>query len=855
MEADWLLVQQPLRDDIIEVTPVEGQRVDRTDRRGRRILMCIRKSTLSIAIAFVIGPALANGGVPDASSAGADEDRGQRSTETVDLDAVMVHARKREESIINVPVVMNVLTQENLERTKTENLYAVAKQVPGLLLGNAVNSAGTQVSLRGVGTTALNTIMDQSVSLSVDGLPLSQGAAYGAAMFDVGQIEVLKGPQALFYGKNSPAGVISLRSVDPTGTTEFIARLGYEYEAEEKVLDLIASGSVSDSLKLRLAVRHSDQEGFFENRSEATPGLGGLTPPFHNYAPTRNTIVRGTALFEPGERYSARLKVTYNDYRMNGGASPLHVTYCPDGTGGVPPLDIPFISGVACSLTRYVWLAWPDPAYFPGGLPNGGRPFEDNRQVLASLEQNIALSGNLSLTSVTGYYNQDYETLHSGSATNITVPFMNHITFTNEQFTQELRLSSNFDGQVNFMVGAFYQSGDLSNEVRLPTNSAMGLPPILQHVWHGVDVRSTSAFGQVRWDITPKVEVAAGARWTNEVREHVEVNHNLVQGPLGPVERPDPRLDSSNVSPELSVAYKPSENLTLFSSYKTGYKSGSFGVANYVPPSQLASFKDERVRGGEAGLKFRSADRNFMANFATYLYKYRDLQVGAMELYQLPDGGYIFASRTINAASATVKGFDLDFNYLPPSVDGLTMTAAINYNRARYDSFTNAPCGNGQTIAEGCDQLFNPATGRYMAQDLSGRRLVRAPEWTLYGGFNRELYLSNGMGLGFGGGARYVSEYATTLVDLPGFEQGGFVKYDANIALRAPNDRWEVALIGSNLGNKLTRGWCVNSNVQNGTVFGGQVAGDVEPGPAGSDEAACFIERGREIWARLTWRF
>jgi hypothetical protein len=111
------------------------------------------------------------------------------------------------------------------------------------------------------------------------------------------------------------------------------------------------------------------------------------------------------------------------------------------------------------------------------------------------------------------------------------------------------------------------------------------------------------------------------------------------------------------------------------------------------------------------------------------------------------------------------------------------------------------------------------------------------------------------MTLDFGAGANYMDEYVTTLVDLPGYEQESFVKFDANIALRGKDDAWELALIGSNLGDELTRGWCVNSNVQNGTVFGGQVSGAALPGPAGDDEAVCMIERGREVWARLSVRF
>ena len=490
-------------------------------------------------------------------------------------------------------------------------------------------------------------------------------------------------------------------------------------------------------------------------------------------------------------------------------------------------------------------------------MPNGGVQFEDTSQALGSFDLNINLSEDLTLSYLTGYFDNSFATAHSGSTTGTTVPFMNVIHFDNTQFTQEVRLTSDSDSPVNFMLGAFYLDADQRNEVRIPFNTRLGfpLPSLLAHVIHEVDIRSTSVFGQVLWDMTPELELAVGARYTDEERDHAQINRNPGNGPVGPTVLLVPEIRSSNVSPELSLTYKPTEDFTAFASYKTGFKSGSFTSQTFVPPNRDASFSDEEAKGGEIGLKARTADHRLTANIAAYYYDYDDLQVGGLELTQVPGGGFIFAVRTLNAASASVKGVDFDVNYTPASIDGLTLTAAVNYNRARYESFPNAPCGNGQTISQGCDQLLNPSTGRYLAQDLTDRSLVRAPDWSGYAGFNHTMPIFTNMTLDFGAGANYMDEYVTTLVDLPGYEQESFVKFDANIALRGKDDAWELALIGSNLGDELTRGWCVNSNVQNGTVFGGQVSGAALPGPAGDDEAVCMIERGREVWARLSVRF
>ncbi len=774
------------------------------------------------------------------------------SQQPTTLGAVVVQARKREESFFEVPIVANVITKEALDRTKIDDMFSMATRVPSLLLGNGVGPSGAQVSMRGIGTTSLNPTMDNSISLNVDGLTLSQGTAYWIGMFDVEQIEVLKGPQALFYGKNNTAGIISLRSADPTDRFEAIARVGYEYEAEEKQADLILSGPVSDTLKLRLAVRHSDQEGFFKNEAVAIPGLGGRTPDFDNYAPTRNWVVRGTALWEPSDRLTARFKLNYSEYRLDGGSALANqVTFCPDGTAPVPPGNVPFLQGEDCRADRVIRRPWFDLSQFPAGLPSD-RPFEKNAQTFGTLELDYRLNDDLSLVSVTGYYDSDYYNLFAGTTSSTAQAIAPIFILDNRQVTQEVRLVSDFlDKPVNFMVGGFFMDGKQSHESSLPTASAFGLPPLLSHFLGVVDIRSVSVFGQVIWDITPNLELAAGARWTDEERTHTQFNYMTPT----PVQTPllVPRLSSSNLSPEVSLTYRPTPQLTVFGSYKSGFKSGSFNTQTFTAPDRDVSFNDEEVKGGEAGVRLSSVDRRLTGSVAAYHYKYDDLQVGALELQGVSGG--IVAVRTLNAASAIVQGLEFEGAFYPASIDGLSLNAAVNYNHARYDSFPNAPCGNGQTIAQGCNQFLNPATGRYTAQDYSGRRLVRAPDWSAYVGFDRQVALGNNLTLSYGAGANYVSEYTAALIDLPGFQQDAFVKYDANIALKESGGRWEIALIGRNLGNEMTVGRCANDNAQNGGILGGQISGAEVGGPAGQDEASCNVERGRQVWARFTWRF
>lgn len=800
-----------------------------------------------VCSALAAGTARAQDGTPASDT--------PRQSSNANMEEIIVTARKRQESILDVPVVETVITQETLVQSKIDDLYTVATRTPGLVLGGSVSSVGTLVTVRGVGATANNSTADQSVSLNLDGLQVNQGNAYSAGMFDVAQVEVLKGPQALYFGKNNTAGVISLRSADPTDEREMITRVGYEQEAKEKEVELILSGPVSDSLKLRLAARFSDQDGYFTNKAVGIPELGGQTPRFDK-TPTQDLNVRGTVLFEPSDRVSARLKLNYTDSSIDGTATPLQISYCPDGTGGVPPQNIPFLAGDDCKPNKDIYLTWLNPDAFDG-LERNGQPFQDMSQAFGTLELNFGLSDSLSLTSVTGYYDLDWSAQTVGSAAAATTTSSAQVKFYDREFTEEVRLTSEFSGSpVNFMLGAFYQDGEQSNRIRLPANTFIGLATILQDFHHLVDIRSVSAFGQIMVDITSQLELTAGARWTDEERTHTQYNFNPANGPVGLMVPAVPKISASNVSPEVTLTYKPTETVTTFAAYRTGFKSGSFNTSSIQVAPRDASFDDEKAKGGEVGIKTLLADRTLAMSMSVYYYDYDDIQVGANEVSNLGGGNFTSVQRTLNAASATIKGVEFDASYSPAAIDGLTLIAAANYNRARYESFPNAPCGNNQTISQGCDQLLNPSTSRFTSQDLSGRRLVRAPNFTGYLGFDEKMSVASDLTLAFGAGANYVSDYSTNLVDPPGgFEQDNYVKVDAHLALRGRNDRWEVALIGLNLGDELTRAVCFNSNSQNGGILGGQLNGAATGGPAGSDEAGCNVERGREVWGRVSWRF
>jgi iron complex outermembrane receptor protein len=642
--------------------------------------------------------------------------------------------------------------------------------------------------------------------------------------------------------------VISLRTADPTDEFELMGRVGYEFEGREQRGELVVSGPVSDTLKARLAGYYDWGDGYFINDAVATPGTGAVTPTNRREPQPRSYMVRGTILWNPSDRLSARFKANLvRDRMINAEGNQLRT--CQDGlvsTGGIP-----FLVGDDCKVNRHIAVVYMNPANFPG-IIHKGVPFTNNKQEYGTLELHYDLSDALTLDSTTGYYHLRSDNLVNSTGTKSAgAGFSGWGTFRRRDLTQEVRLNSDFASPLNFTLGALYQDGKLSRHSLNRGNSAYGpqIGAIRRDDITGFDIEAWSVFGQLRWKIVPQLELAGGARWSHEERSAFTFNF-LTNAPI-PLAKD--KISTSNVSPELTLTYTPTDDITLFSSYKQAHKSGSFTIAAIPTANGDISFGDEKVEGVEVGLKARLLDRQVFINLAGYDYRYHGLQVGAVDTVTSTGQP---STRTLNAGSARTYGIDFDVNFRPRAVDGLSLFAAVNWNRGRYKSLKNVPCWAGQTVALGCDTVLNTVTGLYTAQDLSGAPLLRAPRVQANFGFDYEIPVGD-YKLTLGSSSQYSSRFTTFLSkNYPGnaIYQGSFIRTDASLALGGSDDRWEVALIGKNITDKVTAGNCSPSNAQNGLIFGGQTTGGTTSGPAGFGEVSCFAERGRSVWLRITLR-
>jgi len=775
-----------------------------------------------------------------------------QSEATVVRDEIIVTARKRAESILEVPVIVTAVQGEKLDRLGATDMLDLPRLVPGLNLARGNLSNGLFVAIRGVGTAAQDFTIDQSVSINIDGLALTQGLAFASGMFDLGQIEVFKGPQSLFYGKASPGGVISLRSADPTDELEVIARAGYEFEGRESRGELIVSGPLTETLEARVAGNYAVGDGYFRNDIGQVPtASGGRDPDYRRLPRSRNFHLRGTLLWKPTDRLSARLKANLVRDKYIAPEA-FQLTGCPEGLAVVPPRDRPFTRGEDCKLNRSVVTPFADPAFFDNATvkKNNGVPFNLANQKYGTLELNYDLSPELAITSTTGYYRLRASSLFLPGALGAMAPIAVTNDFRRREISEELRVSSDFSGPLNFTLGALYQEAKSSARVQQTGNQAYGLASISGDGTTVLNTKTYSLFGQVRWDLSERLELAAGARWTDENRTQSPFN-NLTQA-VTPVAVT--RIGSQNVAPEITLTFTPTDDLTVFGAYKMAYKSGGFSAATFPLPNANNSFGDEKVEGGEVGVKTRLFGRQLLLNVAGYYYKYTGLQVGAI----LPAvAGTLPLVRIINAGAARTYGVDLDAAYRPQNIDGLELNAALNWNNGRYTKLEGIPCWGGQTFDLGCNTFPNSATGLYTAIDLSGTPMIRAPEWQANFGFSYEVPVASNTRLVFSNSNQYASRFVTFLAkNRPNDDnfQDAVLKVDASIALHGPDDRWEVALIGKNITDKVTGGLGTAGNFAGGLFLTQQITGGGTSGDAGLSEAARYSERGRSVWVRLTLR-
>ncbi|MFM8353383.1 MAG: TonB-dependent receptor [Gammaproteobacteria bacterium] len=747
------------------------------------------------------------------------------------IEEVVVTARKREERLIDAPVAVSALMQEEVERYYTRDLVELTARIPGVSMNHAAGGgAGGSIFIRGVGNLAVDYGADQPVSLVMDGMSFQRGHILDTGFFDVEAVEVLKGPQALFFGKNSPAGVISVTSVSPEvgGEMEGFVRTAYEFETEDPVVEAALSLPVGDKWAFRLAARAQDQQGgFLKNTAQPispNPTAKGGEPTrgasYDEFPQQKQTVVRFTSVFEPNENLSAELKI-FRSYTEQNDAGRTVLYSCADGPGGNP-----------------YYLAFPDPTQTcpnkkprlkrSGALPPtsvaeaapGFGPGSDLHNQLENEVQTLEINydiGDFTLSSVTGHWDYRHREYTNYDYTSYAV-VVSRQGESGESLTQELRLSSTFEGPLHFMVGGFYEDleRDLNAPVQIlpnsffppgfipnadPTSPYFGSSINYHQVWDN-NIKSWSTFGSFEYDLSEQLTLSCGARFTKEERDSYGGNlyeRGLGFSPGGVFYSPEG--DSDNVSPELTLSWRPMEDLMTYVSYKTGFQS--FGISNpgTVPNLSQASdtvindyfiFDETEVNGFEIGAKGYFFDQSVVADVSIYTFEYEDLQVAVFD-------SVTTTFSTQNAGVASNTGIDASATW--QASDRLQLRAAGQYNWLEFDEFEDAQCYATQvTQATGPGCHTDPVSGAKV-QDLSGERYGGPPlqinlgatyDWMIQPDWGMEL-------------AADVIHHSEGYENRRQPDTGIDARTVSNLSARLyqPNGPWEVALICSNCFNEI----------------------------------------------------
>ena len=751
------------------------------------------------------------------------------------LEPVIVTARKRDENIQNIPVAVTAVSAEKLDNYGLRSLEAIAASIPQLNIVRGSSGSGATISLRGIGSTFTSIGIEQSVAVNLDGVYYGQGRIINEGIFDMKQVEILRGPQALFFGKNATAGVISFRSADPGNHFEALARAGYEFKGKVANFEGVVSGPVTDTLGLRLAVRSADMsDGYIQNVAPATTMTtlnlaDGVATPHAAPKPTQDLpgehdlSARVTAQYTPSYRFQLTAKAGVTRYRTDNATSNYEMVNCPKGVAQNDP-------GENCVKDRRIRQN-DLPADIGATNPllgrHGGRLYQDYDAYAASA--NAAYTGDkVDITSVTGlhrfvnYFLGDYDFTAS----------VNGGTWGAERseykaFSEEIRAQTRLNSPFNFMGGVFYQNTrlDFDQQIIFPgaLEDARARDPTKRYITVAklsyTDGTTFAAFGQVQWKVTPELELDAGARYTHETKDSLFVQPYVVSAyqPVFRQNHPIPANQRFNdLSPELTLTYTPRDNLTAFAGYKQGFKSGGFSgsaldsARGNTTVADLA-FAPERVAGFEGGLRALLFDRTLRLSVGAYRYTYSDVQIDYFDAAKIQ---FI----TKNAASSRAQGLEFEAEWKPPPLPGLTVHGTLNYNRARYRDFADAPCYGGQTPAEGCTLV----SGRPI-QNLSGHSTSLAPTWA--GSFEADYQRDVGQNLVFGASAnvKFSGSYFANPFGNPLAKQGSYATLDGSLRLRSNDSRWEVALIGRNLTNRYVLyyvGDAPSSGADTGTAAG-----------------------------------
>jgi iron complex outermembrane receptor protein len=653
----------------------------------------MKRKTLSLAIACAMLPTIAWAqDAQTATDAGATTQQADKKPTT--LEAVTVTARKREETLQEVPVAVTAFTADALDKLQVEDLGDLDAQVPNLTVYAARGSSSTITAyIRGVGQSDPLWGVDPGVGIYMDDVYVARPQGALLDVFDVDRVEVLRGPQGTLYGKNTIGGAIKYVSRPLTPDLQGFGSVTVGNYGQRDFKAGIGGGlGGNDALRARVAVADLHRDGFGQN------------------------LVTGA---DVSDKDITAFRIAVGAFVTDEFDMQLNIDHV-DDTSGVRAAQMLAPNPFAPSIFAPNPLA-PENAPLPGNrydVRNGMPNINDTEMLGMSATANYRMSEDLSFKYIWAKResdtetNIDFDTLQSKTADV-------KAFYSDEQVTNELQVNYDAGGRARGVMGIYSFDGEaggqvLNNFFNLSFGDTQGT----------VYTQSTAVYADWTFDLTEKLKLDVGARYTDETKHAVVVNRcysdatftNIANcAGLGtPIAAGfDKRINFKNTSPKISMDYQINDEMMVYALATRGFKSGGYNIraqATAVPRS-AEPFQDEQVDSYEIGSKMGFLDQTLFLNAAYFYNDYKDIQLSVFTEYTLPNGTRAFFGDFTNAGSGTVQGLELEYQWL--AGEHFTLSGNLAWLDAEFDEymfkgfniadqqeFTNAPEYSGAVNLE-----------------------------------------------------------------------------------------------------------------------------------------------------------
>lgn len=701
------------------------------------------------------------------------------AAEQADTAEIIVTAQKREERILDVPVSVNAVGSEQLDRQRIYTLGDLSRSVP---------SVGANLSIRGIATSGATRSAAGAVAVLLDGVDLGPpvvGSPQISNLFDVERIEVLSGPQGTLFGTTASAGVINVVTKAPNpdkleviGKVE-VAEFGFHRE------QLTVNLPLGENLALRVSGHNDQNQGIVRNT------ITGDRPKSYDRG------VRGRLLWEPSDSLQINLIA---DYNRGGGNGLRDIAYAIAPTAALQ--NRLAVCGITASLNNR------------SNCPRGNSPVTARNEKYGFSGQVDLALGDHTLTSITAYRRHRIGDLNYNGPGGDSDFLSENILDTNltaedlQTFSQEVRLTSPANKRLEYVLGLFYF--DKSQKDSVIQAGLLGLPPAILPLLGippltaigrvnllDIDQRAFAAFGQATFHVTDQLSLIAGARYTDDKLTDVSRSLSPTTTPtlasygyafnpaffLAPVNE---GIRVKNFSWKLGAQYEFSRNLMTYFTATRGYKGPAVND-QASPPIALPIINPEIPMAYELGFKGAFVDNRVLVTLALFHNKVKGFQTSVYVPPSATSPSGSFA--TGNAPHIISKG--VDFNVTARLSDELTLVGGVLYNRGTYaDSFLVA-----------CNQSQKPDVGTCSAAGLTSpvSQLAGVPKWRLL--LNGEYAKEVTPGLTVFGQADVTYEsrqFAGTTPD-PMLDISDKTLLNARIGVRSPDRTWGASVFARNL--------------------------------------------------------